>query len=152
MQRDALSTGEEPDAFGSSSPASAWETLASSTASTTPLLITRTRRNGELSPLQIARAYDQYVAARWSGEPSDAFAAWWEAHWTTDPSAEPVAGPDAVSDLGSKHRIHWHAQNGAILGFVAGWPHGCYWVPIGAALPPIAPGEDIDHSRHTNVG
>ena len=99
-----------------------------------------------LTPRELALAYDRFVAARWRGEEgaTEAFAVWLEAHWTGDAPPEPDDCPDAVSFLGGAGAgIRWYAAGGAVLGYVAGRQRGCYWVPLGAAPPPVRPPVDV---------
>lgn len=81
---------------------------------------------------QLARLYDQYVAAVRSGDQAtaEAFAAWLGAFWEIGGS-KPHGAPTAVSLLGGIGRgIAWYDSETHVLGYVRGWQRrGCYQVP-----------------------
>jgi hypothetical protein len=95
----------------------------------------------QLSPQNLALAYDRLIAARWRGEDAaaDVCAAWFEAHWTVQAPPEPDDPPGAASVLGGAgHGIRWYARDRIIFGYVTGRP-GCYRVSTSDAIPAVTP-------------
>ena len=88
---------------------------------------------------RLAAAYDRCLAAiDDDGTPDPVclrFAAWLATWWRPDGPPEPRPRPDAVSpDRAGAHRVRWHADSGAVRGYVPG-ARGCYLVPLDEALP-----------------
>ncbi len=81
---------------------------------------------------QLARLYDQYVAAVRSDDQvtAGAFAAWLGTFWDVG-TPEPRGEPAAVSLLGGVGRgIAWYDTGTHVVGYVRGWQRrGCYQVP-----------------------
>jgi hypothetical protein len=93
-----------------------------------------------LNPEELARVYDRFVSARWRGEDeaADAFATWFEAHWTGQAPPEPDDPPQGASLLGgSGAGIRWYARNDVVLGYVTGRAGGCYRVDAGEEIPSL---------------
>lgn len=93
-----------------------------------------------LNPEALARVYDRFVSARWRGEDeaADAFATWFEAHWTGQAPPEPDDPPQGASLLGgSGAGIRWYARNDVVLGYVTGRAGGCYRVAAGEEIPSL---------------
>lgn len=94
------------------------------------------------SPHELARACDQYAAAIWRGDETEAqtFAAWLERYWAHEAPPELGDHPHVVSVLGGAGAgIRWYARGGMIVGYVGSQSRGCYQVPTDAAPPPIHP-------------
>ena len=104
-----------------------------------------------LSPEELARVYDRFVSARWRGEDeaADAFATWFEAHWTGQAPPEPDDPPQGASLLGgSGAGIRWYARNDVVLGYVTGRSDGCYRVDAGEEIPSLtAPWDALPSNR-----
>lgn len=93
-----------------------------------------------LSVEELARVYDRFVSARWRGEDevADAFATWFEAHWTGQAPPEPDDPPQGASVLGgSGAGIRWYARDDIVLGYVTGRTGGCYRVATGEEIPSL---------------
>lgn len=96
---------------------------------------------------QLARRYDQAVAAYWRGDPDplQAIETWLATCWSAD-RPPPVGSPVAVNvHAAGGHGLRWYEQAGGLLGAVPGGS-GCYRVPSDAILPPDA--VDRDDSNH----
>jgi hypothetical protein len=88
---------------------------------------------------QIARSYDRYLAALWRGENVGSFGAWLSAHWSPVEGPEPVGPPAAFSPHGGGGRgIRWYQTPTSVVGYVSGFPHGCYRIPATDSPPAIA--------------
>lgn len=95
-----------------------------------------------LTPRELARAHDRWVAALWRGDGGDVrdFGIWLEAHLAADGPPEPIRVPDAVSRNGAPGAcLRWYAAGLVILGYAEGQPRGCYRIPITASPPPVHP-------------
>ena len=90
------------------------------------------------SAQELARLYDQYVAAIRAGDDAiaDAFADWLGAFWDAGP-AEPSGQPTAISLLGGIGRgVNWYEIDDWVYGYVRGWKRrGCYQVPAAELGP-----------------
>ncbi len=92
-----------------------------------------------LTPRDLARAHDRWIAALWRGDGGDVrdFGVWLESHFAADPRPEPNSVPDAVSRHGAAGvGVRWYAAGPVILGYAEGQPRGCYRIPI-TAIPPV---------------
>ncbi len=92
-----------------------------------------------LTPRDLARAHDRWIAALWRGDGGDVrdFGVWLESHFAADPRPEPHSVPDAVSRHGAAGvGVRWYAAGPVILGYAEGQPRGCYRIPI-TAIPPV---------------
>ena len=90
------------------------------------------------SAVQLARRYDQYLAAVWRGDDASLrpFVTWLAGFWNDAPDP-PAATPAALSPLGAGGRgIVWYETPTRILGYAAGVPDRCYQIPRAQALPP----------------
>ncbi len=93
-----------------------------------------------LTPHDLARAYDGFLAALWRGDEAAAtrFLDWLEWHRVTDLPREPETPPDAVTLLGpDPHgpRLHWYAGCHAILGYEPNPSRSGYRVPVTVTVP-----------------
>jgi hypothetical protein len=87
----------------------------------------------------LARVYDDRVAADWRGEPGAAAFGDWLARWWRADAVAPPGPPDAVSPHGGGGRgLVWFDTDGAVVGVVPGAPGG-YRVPLGAVPPASSP-------------
>ena len=93
------------------------------------------------TPRSLAVRFDLYLAACWRGDECEAFGDWLDARWCPEAPPEPAEGPAAVSVLGGAGRgIRWYERGGAIVGYVAGRPRGCYLIAATDEPPPVAIG------------
>jgi hypothetical protein len=99
----------------------------------------------EVNPQQLARTFDQVIAAHWRGQDDVAVsgAAWFEAHWTGQAPPEPSEPPSAASVLaGAGSGIRWYEQDHVVFGYVSGRSDGCYRVTSDDPVPVlVAPWE-----------
>ena len=93
------------------------------------------------SAVELARAYDRYVAALWRGESEEVrrFGNWLKWCWGLGGPPEPAGPPAAISTLGGAGTsIRWHEIDGVVCGYIPGVLHRCYQVPVDADPPAIA--------------
>ena len=109
--------------------------------------------NAMTSPLELARAYDQYAAALWRGEEAEAknFADWLEEYWADEGPAELADHPYVVSVLGGAGAgIRWYVRGGTVVGYVGCRAQGCFQVPMDSAPPPVPLRDDRPRCDRSN--
>jgi hypothetical protein len=103
------------------------------------LSIVPTAATEALTAAELARRYDEYVAALWRGDDlaDESFLVWLAGYWRDGP-AQPDSPPAAISVLGAAgNGILWYETPSHVLGYVVGARCRCYRVPRAVLPPPV---------------
>jgi hypothetical protein len=98
-------------------------------------------RFGRLDAEDLARRYDEHLAAVWRGEAAldNPFARWLDSCWAVLAQPEPSRAPDATSVLGAGGAgIRWYEIDDIVVGFIGERTDGCYRIPVTSTPPPRA--------------